>query len=57
MIDDDAKHNFASYAECFIFEILIRKYIEENKITISEEAKRESKKWKEREDDSKGKGT
>ena len=55
-LGDDAKYNFASYAECFISENLIRKYIEENKITISKEAEEESKKWKEREDDSKGKG-
>ncbi len=53
---DDAKYNFGSYAECFISENLIRKYIQEKKIALSDEAKRERDKWKKVEIDSKNKG-
>lgn len=52
----DAAFNFQSYAECFISENMIRKYIEEKKITLSKEAKDESKKYKDREKESKDKG-
>ncbi len=52
----DAKYNFASYAECFISENLIRKYIQENKVPLSDEAKNEFEKWRSRETDSKKKG-
>jgi hypothetical protein len=52
----DAKYNFASYAECFISENLIRKYIQEKKVPLSEEAKREILQWQQREADSKNKG-
>jgi len=34
---DDAKYNFGSYAECFISENLIRKYIEGESIELSDE--------------------
>jgi len=53
---DDARYNFGSYAECFISENLIRKYIHENKIVLSDEAKTEIQKWKRVETDSKNKG-
>lgn len=53
---DDAKYNFSSYAECFISENLIRKYIQEKKISLSPEAERERDKWKKGETDSKNKG-
>lgn len=46
---EDAQFNFSSYAECFISENLIRKYIEEKKIPLSPEAERERDKWKNRE--------
>lgn len=52
----DAKYNFASYAECFISENLIRKYIQEKKVPLSNEAKKEFEKWRNRETDSKKKG-
>lgn len=52
----DAKYNFASYAECFISENLIRKYIQEKKIPLSKEAKEEISQWQKRETDSKNKG-
>jgi len=53
---EDAQFNFSSYAECFISENLIRKYIHENTITLTPEAIREIDKWKRVETDSKDKG-
>jgi hypothetical protein len=53
---DDARYNFSSYAECFISENLIRKYIKDKKIKLSPEAKNESDKWKKVEKENKGKG-
>lgn len=55
-LGDDAQFNFGSYAECFISENLIRKYIHEESITLSTEAQRESTKWQGVETDSKNKG-
>jgi len=58
-VDDlgaDAKYNFASYAECFISENLIRKYIQEKKVPLTKEAKEEISRWQKRETDSKDKG-
>jgi hypothetical protein len=53
---EDAQYNFSSYAECFISENLIRKYIFENKIVLSKEAQEEIDKWKRVETDNKNKG-
>jgi hypothetical protein len=53
---DDAQYNFSSYAECFISENLIRKYIEDKKIALSPEAVLEVGKWKRVETDNKNKG-
>lgn len=53
---DDAKYNFASYAECFISENLIRKYIEEKQVPLTNEAKKEIEKWQKKETNSKSKG-
>src|ERR1035437_2154306 len=58
-VDDlgsDAAFNFESYAECFVSENLVRKYIGEKGIALSSEAKAEATKWKEREKQSRGKG-
>jgi len=55
-LSDDAAFNFESYADCFVSENLVRKYIKENRLPLSEEAKQEADKWKEREKISKGKG-
>lgn len=55
-LGDDAKFNFESYAECFVSENLLRKYIIEKKISLSPEAEQEAKKWKDREKDSKNRG-
>src|SRR5207244_10813522 len=54
-LNSDATFNFGSYAECFISENLIRNFIREKKLPLSKEAKIESKKWKDREVDSKNK--
>lgn len=50
---EDAQFNFSSYAECFISENLVRRYIEEKKIPLSPEAERERDKWRNREIESK----
>mgnify|MGYP002713105771 CR=1 FL=1 len=42
----DARFNFGAYADCFISENLIRKYIEDQQIPLSPEAQEESDKWK-----------
>jgi hypothetical protein len=55
-LSDDAAFNFDSYADCFISENLVRKYIKEKKLPLSKEAKGEANKWKDREKVSKGKG-
>lgn len=55
-LEDDAQFNFSSYAECFISENLVRKYIQEKSIPLSQEAENEKNKWKGREQDSKEKG-
>lgn len=55
-LSDDAAFNFESYADCFISENLVRKYIKEKKLGLSSEAKAEAAKWKQTEKDNKGKG-
>jgi hypothetical protein len=55
-LGDDARYNFASYAECFISENLVRKYIQQKKIALSKEAKGVITQWRKRETDSKNKG-
>lgn len=50
---EDAQFNFSSYAECFISENLVRKFIEEKKIALSPEAQKERDKWKTTEDNNK----
>ncbi|KAF0107768.1 MAG: ATP-binding region ATPase domain protein [Anaerolineaceae bacterium] len=42
----DAEFNFSAYAECFVSENLVRKYIEDKQISLSEEAEKEKDKWK-----------
>jgi hypothetical protein len=55
-LSGDAAFNFESYAECFISENLIRKYIKEKSIALTSEAKQEAKRWKQEEIRSKGAG-
>ncbi len=52
----DARFNFASYAECFISENLIRRYIADSKLAITPEANEEITKWRDKEKVSKEKG-
>lgn len=53
---DDATFNFESYAECFISENLVRKYIKDIRLPLSLEATIEARRWKKAEDDSKNRG-
>jgi hypothetical protein len=53
---DDARYNFTSYAECFISENLIRDYIQEKNIPLSQEAEDEISDLQKREADNKNKG-
>jgi hypothetical protein len=55
-LSDDAAFNFESYADCFVSENLVRKYMKEKKLPLSKEAKEEAEKWKETEKANKGKG-
>ena len=55
-LSSDAAFNFESYAECFISENLVRKYIKDKKIALSKEAKKEVTKFKDRETRSKNDG-
>lgn len=52
----DAEFNYESYAECFISENLLRKFITEKKLPMTPEAIGEVKTWKDREVESKSKG-
>jgi hypothetical protein len=55
-LSEDAKFNFESYAECFVSENLVRKYIKEKRVPLSPEARAEAAKWKDKETDSKNRG-
>ncbi|MEX1138917.1 MAG: ATP-binding protein [Bacteroidota bacterium] len=54
-LGDDARYNFASYAECFISENLVRRYIQEKSIPLSMQATAEVQKRKSNETQFKGK--
>jgi hypothetical protein len=55
-LSGDAAFNFESYADCFVSENLIRRFIKEQKLPLSKEAMEEAAKMKEKEKLSKGKG-
>ena len=55
-LSSDATFNFGSYAECFISENLVRKYIKVKRILLSAEARARASEWKNREMDSKNRG-
>jgi hypothetical protein len=55
-LSEDAAFNFESYAECFISENLVRRYIREKKISLTTEAMREATRWRGRETENKEKG-
>jgi hypothetical protein len=52
---EDAPFNFSSYAECFISENLLRKYIDDKSISLTSEAEKERDIWKQKESDNKNK--
>ncbi len=54
-LSEDAQFNLSSYAECFVSENLLRKYIKEKRIPNSPEAETELKNRKKNEEDSKNK--
>lgn len=53
---DDARFNFDSYAETFVSENLLRKYIQKKKIKFDKPANEALAEWKKREKESKAKG-
>lgn len=55
-LSEDAAFNFESYADCFVSENLVRKYIKIKRIELSPEAKAEASKWKKVEVESKDRG-
>jgi hypothetical protein len=55
-LGDDARYNFASYAECFVSENLIRRYIQEKNIPLSIEAKGVIAQLRKKEADNKNRG-
>lgn len=55
-LSSDAAFNFESYAECFISENLVRKYIRRKNILLSSEAQKMATQWRSRETESKNKG-
>jgi len=52
---EDAVFNFTSYADCFVSENLIRRFIQDGRIRLSKEAKSESDDWREKEQKNKNK--
>lgn len=52
---DDAEFNLSSYADCFLSENLVRKYIVNKKISLNPGVEKESMQWRKREADKKGK--
>ncbi|MBA8886734.1 hypothetical protein FHW12_000925 [Dokdonella fugitiva] len=52
---DDAEFNLSSYADCFLSENLVRRFIKEKNIQLKEGVKSEAAKWRQREADKKGK--
>lgn len=55
-LGEDAKFNFGSYAECFISENLIRRFIAETKTPLSEKAKNAISEYQRKERESKERG-
>ena len=47
-LEDDAAFNFTSYAECFISENLLRRYITDKKLTIEEPIKKRIEQYREK---------
>ena len=45
-LQDDAEYNFSSYAECFVSENLLRTYIHEKKLQLSNSVKKTASEWR-----------
>lgn len=54
-LSEEAQFNIPSYTECFVSENLLREYIRHKKMTLSPEAIAEAQKWKQKEEQNKGK--
>lgn len=52
-LSDDAQYNLSSYAECFVSENLLRKYIKHKNLILSPEAQSNLTKYKRKEDEAK----
>lgn len=52
---EDAEFNLSSYVDCFLSENLIRKYIANKKITLSDGIQKEAAMWRKRESETLGK--
>jgi len=55
-LSTDAAFNFEAYAECFVAENLIRRYIKEKRVPLSTEAQAQVAQWKGNEMNNKNKG-
>jgi hypothetical protein len=55
-LSSDARFNFESYAECFVSENLVRKYIKTKRVPLSRDAEGQVKTFRTREEDSKKRG-
>jgi hypothetical protein len=53
---EDAKYNFSSYAECFVSENLLRKYINKKSLVLTPTSTREIADWRAREEIAKTEG-
>ena len=53
---EDATFCFSSYADCYLSENLVRKFMAHKKVSLSTEAKRQIKKFKDKETKAKGNG-
>ena len=53
-LSEEAQFNIPSYTECFVSENLLREYIKYKKMILSPEAITEAKKWKQKEEQNKG---
>lgn len=51
---DDAEFNLTSYADCFLSENLVRKYIKNKKIKLKHKFSEDAKRWRKRESGKKG---
>lgn len=55
-LSEDAAFNFESYADCFVSENLVRRYITTRKVPLSPQARLTAQQWKAKERANKGKG-